>query len=256
DVRPYGDRPGVRVRRLLRCRGLRRHQTRHAASLPGPRLARRTARRRLRVTPGSIPWPAPVHITRSRGSGRAAPAAHIARTRDARHPGRRQDLPSQGTSRTAAHRAGTRRPGRPGTADHDRKQILTMTLQGKTAIVTGGSRGIGRAIAERLGREGASVVVNYRSNLDAAELVVKTIKGAGGQAITAAADVATAEGVAGLFEAARLEFGGVDIVVNNAAIFLGGPVEYISEQDFDRLLGVNVKGVYFAAQQAAQHLRD
>jgi 3-oxoacyl-[acyl-carrier protein] reductase len=131
-----------------------------------------------------------------------------------------------------------------------------MTLQGKTAIVTGGSRGIGRAIAERLGRDGASVVVNYRSNREAAELVVKTIKDAGGQAVTAAADVATAQGVAALFEAARLEFGGVDIVVNNAAIFVGGPVEYISEADFDRLFAVNVKGVYFAAQQAAQYLRD
>jgi len=131
-----------------------------------------------------------------------------------------------------------------------------MTLQGKTAIVTGGSRGIGRAVAERLGHEGASVVVNYESNQEAAELVVKSVRGAGGRAVAVAADVSTAQGVAALFEAARLEFGGVDIVVNNAAIFRGGPVEYISEQDFDRLLAVNVKGVYFAAQQAAQQLRD
>src|SRR5213075_1522652 len=101
-----------------------------------------------------------------------------------------------------------------------------MTLKGKTAIVTGGSRGIGRAIAERLGRDGASVVVNWNANLEAADLVVKTIKGAGGQAIGTQADVASAQGVAALFEAARLEFGGVDIVVNNAAIFLGGPFEY------------------------------
>ena len=131
-----------------------------------------------------------------------------------------------------------------------------MTLEGKTAIVTGGSRGIGRAVAERLGRERSSVVVNYHTNLEAAELVVKTIRGAGGQAVAAPADVAAAGDVAGLFEIARSEFGGVDIVVNNAAIFVGGPLEYIGEQDFDRLLAVNLKGVFLVSQQAAQHLRD
>ena len=131
-----------------------------------------------------------------------------------------------------------------------------MSLQGKTAIVTGGSRGIGRAVAERLGRDGASVLVNCQSTVDTAEVVAKTITDAGGRAITAAADVGTAAGMAALFEAARLEFGGVDIVVNNAAIFLGGPLEYISEEQFDRLLAVNVKSVFFASQQAAQQVRD
>jgi 3-oxoacyl-[acyl-carrier protein] reductase len=135
-----------------------------------------------------------------------------------------------------------------------------MPLQNKVAIVTGATRGIGRAIAERLGREGAAVVVNYRAQREGAaqqaEDVVKQITAAGGQAVAVAGDVSVAADVKGLFDAAEKEFGGVDILVNNAAVFAAAPIEYVSEEDFDRLVSVNLKSVFFAGQQAVQRLRD
>ena len=131
-----------------------------------------------------------------------------------------------------------------------------MVAREKVAIVTGASRGIGRAVAERLGRDGASVVVGYRANEEAAEDVVGTIAASGGRALAVRADVGVAEDVRALWGSARAEFGGVDVVVNNAAAGSGAPIEYVTEEDFDRLVAVNLKGVFVSSQEAARHLRD
>jgi 3-oxoacyl-[acyl-carrier protein] reductase len=131
-----------------------------------------------------------------------------------------------------------------------------MNLLGKTAIVTGGSRGIGRAVSERLGGEGAAVIVNYLTSQDAAETVVKTIAAAGGQALAVRGDVARPDDVAALYDAARERFGGIDIVVNNAAIAAAGPIAAITEATFDRMVAVNLKGVFLSCQRAAGQLRD
>jgi 3-oxoacyl-[acyl-carrier protein] reductase len=128
--------------------------------------------------------------------------------------------------------------------------------EGKVAIVTGASRGIGRAVAERLGRNGAAVVVNYHKNKEAAEEVVDAITTDGGHAIAVRGDVGVPADVRALFETAGSEFGGVDIVVNNAALAIGGPLEDMPEEDFDRLVAVNLKGVFVSSQEAARNLRD
>jgi 3-oxoacyl-[acyl-carrier protein] reductase len=129
-------------------------------------------------------------------------------------------------------------------------------LSGKVALVTGASRGIGRAIAERLGADGAAVVVSYQHSKDAANDVVAAIERTGGTAISVQGDVSRVEDVRALYTTTRETFGGVDIVVNNAAIASAGPVEAFDEEMFDRLVAVNLKSVFFSAQQAAEHLRD
>ncbi|MFJ8581121.1 glucose 1-dehydrogenase [Micromonospora sp. NPDC093277] len=131
-----------------------------------------------------------------------------------------------------------------------------MGVRGKVAIVTGASRGIGRAVAERLGRDGAKVVVHYQHNKEAAEQVVSIIAQAGGEAVSVSGDVAVAGDIRALYEVARTQFGAVDIVVNNAGTVVGGPVEYISEEDFDRVIAVNLRSVFVSAQEAARHLSD
>lgn len=131
-----------------------------------------------------------------------------------------------------------------------------MALQDRIAIVTGASRGIGRAVAERLGRAGANVLVHYHHNKDGAEDVVAAIRSAGGHAISAGGDVAVSADVRALYELAHSEFGRVDIVVNNAAMVVGGPVEFISEKDFDRIVAVNLRSVFISCQEAAKQLAD
>ncbi|MEV6964593.1 3-oxoacyl-ACP reductase family protein [Hamadaea sp. NPDC051192] len=127
-----------------------------------------------------------------------------------------------------------------------------MSLSGRTAIVTGASRGIGRAIAERLGQDGANVVVHYHVNKELAAEVAQSI----GTAITVGGDVSDAADVRLLYEAARAEFGGVDIVVNNAGIGIGGPIPAIPEEAFDRVIAVNLRGVFLSSQEAAKHITD
>jgi 3-oxoacyl-[acyl-carrier protein] reductase len=107
------------------------------------------------------------------------------------------------------------------------------TLKGKVAIVTGSSRGIGRAIAERLGKEGASVVVNYARGADQASQVVSAIEAAGGQALAVQADMSKTADIRRLFERTLDHFGRLDILVNNAGIFRGAPVAEVAEEDFD-----------------------
>jgi len=130
------------------------------------------------------------------------------------------------------------------------------SLQGKVAIVTGSSRGIGRGIAERLGRDGAAVVVTYAGNRDKAEEVVRLIESAGSKSIAIQVDVRQLEDVRSLFEQAIKQFGKVDILVNNAAgknIFK--PTADMTEDEYDSMFNIT-RGVYFALQQAAHHLAD
>jgi 3-oxoacyl-[acyl-carrier protein] reductase len=129
-------------------------------------------------------------------------------------------------------------------------------LSNKTAIVTGGSRGIGRSVALALAGAGAHVIVNYASNEKAARKVVAEINGAGGRAVAIQADMSRPEEVSRLFGAAVSHFGKLDILVNNAGILLNKPVQAMSEEDFDRIFSINVKGVFLALREAAEHLSD
>lgn len=131
-----------------------------------------------------------------------------------------------------------------------------MSLRGRIAIVTGASRGIGRAIAQRLGGDGAHVVVHYHQNKDAADEVAAAIRSDGGQAVPAAADLGEPADIRALYAVAQAEFGGLDIVVNNAAMIAGGPIEHFAVEEFDRLIAVNLRGVYVSCQEAARRLSD
>jgi NAD(P)-dependent dehydrogenase (short-subunit alcohol dehydrogenase family) len=124
-------------------------------------------------------------------------------------------------------------------------------FDGKVAIVTGAGRGMGRAVAERFGREGAAVVV-AEVNVPHGEEVAAGIREYGGNAIAVAADVSRTSEVRGLFEKAVNEFGSVDIVVNNAGIAVARSILDYTEEDWDLQMGVNVKGVFFCCQEAAR----
>jgi 3-oxoacyl-[acyl-carrier protein] reductase len=131
-----------------------------------------------------------------------------------------------------------------------------VSLQGKVALVTGASRGIGRAIAARLAKDGAAVVVNYAGSEQQAREVVAGIEETGGQAIAVRADVSRVADVVRLFDATFERFGRLDILVNNAGVILYKLVADVTEEEFDRLFAVNVKGTFFACQQAAKRLAD
>jgi 3-oxoacyl-[acyl-carrier protein] reductase len=131
-----------------------------------------------------------------------------------------------------------------------------MNLQGKVALVTGASRGIGRAIAQRLSQHGAAVVVNYAGSKAQAEETVAGIEQAGGRALVVQADVSQARDVERLFDATLQHFGKLDILVNNAGIILYKLLVDVTEAEFDRLFAVNVKGTFFACQQAARRMTD
>jgi 3-oxoacyl-[acyl-carrier protein] reductase len=126
----------------------------------------------------------------------------------------------------------------------------------KVAIVTGASRGIGAAIAERLGRDGFLVVVNYAGSASAAEDVVRKIEQAGGRAVSAQADVADAEAVRRMFDSAVTAYGGVDVLVNNAGIMMLAPLASADDANFDRQVDVNLKGTFNTLREAARHLRN
>jgi 3-oxoacyl-[acyl-carrier protein] reductase len=137
-----------------------------------------------------------------------------------------------------------------------------MTLEGKVALVTGASRGIGKAIAERLGKDGASVVVNYYSNRPGADEraladeVVQAIEKNGGAAVGAEADVADARQLRGLFDVAEQKFGGLDILVTNAGAWRFGPIADLTDEDFDVVFNTNARGTFVALHEAARRLRD
>ncbi len=126
----------------------------------------------------------------------------------------------------------------------------------KTAIVTGASRGIGRAIALRLARDGFAVVVNYAGNAAKAEETVAELKTAGGRAIAVQADIAKGNDVERLFEAAERAFGPIGVVVNNAGIMKMLPLATSSEADFDAIFATNVRGTFNVLKQAAKRVQS
>lgn len=129
-------------------------------------------------------------------------------------------------------------------------------LEGKIALVTGSSRGIGRAIVERLARDGATVIVNYSKSAAAADEVVKGITGSGGKAVAIQADISNVADVRRLYADIKQQFGRLDIVVNNAGILPPTvPVAQETEQTFDAVFGL-LKGTYFSMQEAARLVAD
>lgn len=130
------------------------------------------------------------------------------------------------------------------------------SLKGKVALVTGASRGIGRAIAERLGRDGANVAITYAGNREKAEAVVETIQSNGGQALAVQSDISKVEETRDLFEQVINIFGQLDVVVNNVGVSVYKPTVDITESDFDRVFNTNARGTFFALQEAAKHVKD
>jgi 3-oxoacyl-[acyl-carrier protein] reductase len=124
----------------------------------------------------------------------------------------------------------------------------------ETAIITGASGGIGRAVALRLGRDGFRVVVNYAGNADKAEKVVTEIKSAGGQTIAIRADVANSADVERLFKKTLDTFGQIDVVVNSAGIMPLSPIAKGDVEVFDRVISTNLRGTFLVLAQAAQHV--
>jgi 3-oxoacyl-[acyl-carrier protein] reductase len=130
------------------------------------------------------------------------------------------------------------------------------SLHGKAALVTGGSRGIGRAVAIGLAARGARVVIGYHSNAARADEVVNTIVAAGGKAAAVQADLVRAGEVARLFDEAERAVGPLDIVVANAADIVVKPLIEATEEDYDRIFDTNTRSVFFTLQQAARRVRD
>jgi 3-oxoacyl-[acyl-carrier protein] reductase len=129
-------------------------------------------------------------------------------------------------------------------------------LEGKVAVVTGGSRGIGRAVAERLAADGAAVVLSYRDRAAEADGVVARIVAAGGRALAVRADLASVPDVRSLFAAALDRFGRLDILVNNAGVAIYRPVAEATEEEFEASFAVNARGTFFALQEAARRIAD
>ncbi|MBW9117547.1 SDR family oxidoreductase [Rhizobium cauense] len=128
--------------------------------------------------------------------------------------------------------------------------------ENKVALVTGASRGIGAAIAERLARDGFTVVINYSGNAALAEELVQKIERAGGKALTAQADVSNPEAVRRMFDAAEAAFGGIDVLVNNAGIMQLSSIAEADDANFDRQVSVNLKGTFNTLREAAKRLRS
>ena len=127
----------------------------------------------------------------------------------------------------------------------------------QTALVTGASRGIGRAIAARLHRDGYAVAINYVSAPDDAESLVQEISAEGGKARAIHADVSVEADVTRLFDTVCEEFGGVDVLVNNAGVSLARePLANFDIDDFDRMFAVNVRGTFLALREAARRMRE
>jgi 3-oxoacyl-[acyl-carrier protein] reductase len=133
--------------------------------------------------------------------------------------------------------------------------MTTTSLRGHTALVTGGSRGIGAAIVRALAEAGAAVAINYRERADAANALAKHITGAGGKAMAIGADVSEAGAVAQMIERANAELGPIDILVNNAGIAIVRGIDDLTEADFDRTITVNLKSVFLCTQAVLPMMR-
>jgi 3-oxoacyl-[acyl-carrier protein] reductase len=129
-------------------------------------------------------------------------------------------------------------------------------LTNKASLVTGGSRGIGAAIAKRLAADGAAVAITYTSAAGAADAVVKAIEAAGGKAIALKADAADAAAVTSAVEQTVEAFGGLDVLVNNAGTAFPKPFEEATLEELDRVVDINIRGPFFATKAALKHLRD
>jgi 3-oxoacyl-[acyl-carrier protein] reductase len=125
----------------------------------------------------------------------------------------------------------------------------------KVALVTGASRGIGMAVAERLARDGFKLIINYSENAAPAEELVRKLEGAGAQAIAVKADISDPRAVREMFDAAEATFGGVDVLVNNAGIMALASIAETDDASFDRHVAVNLKGTFNTLREAAKRLR-
>jgi 3-oxoacyl-[acyl-carrier protein] reductase len=132
--------------------------------------------------------------------------------------------------------------------------ITSNNLSGKVALIQGGSRGIGAAIAKRLAHEGAAVAITYISSPDKAAEVVRSIEASGGRALAIQADSSDAEAVRRAVSQTVEHFGRIDVLVNNAGVLAIAPIEEFSLDDFDRTVAVNVRSVFVASQEAARHM--
>jgi 3-oxoacyl-[acyl-carrier protein] reductase len=133
---------------------------------------------------------------------------------------------------------------------------MTKKLEGKIALITGGSRGIGAAIAKRLAADGAKVAITYAKGADAATSVVKEIERDGGKALAIQADAADADAVKAAVEKAVATFGRLDILVNNAGTAIPKTFEETTLEEMDRVLNINVRGVFIATQAALKHMKS
>ena len=131
-----------------------------------------------------------------------------------------------------------------------------FSLAGKKALVTGGSRGIGRGVVLALAEQGADVVINFASSKDKAEAVAREVETKGRKALIIQADVSKRSEVVSMFEQIKQEWGGLDILVNNAGVLRGGEFSEFSEEMLDEVLGVNLKGQFFCAQEAVKMMKN
>ncbi|MTH62177.1 SDR family oxidoreductase [Paracoccus litorisediminis] len=134
-------------------------------------------------------------------------------------------------------------------------KTMTLTLAGKTALVTGSSRSIGAAIAKRLTADGAAVALTYSASPERAAEVVAEIEAEGGRALAIAADAGDPEAVRAAVTRTIETFGSIDILVNNAGLGLGGPIEELPFETDQRMIAVNVTGIFVATQEAARHMK-